>query len=255
MLTQQKISELLKLPIPLTVYDTAKSTNDLAKALAYDRDGEFCIIAREQSAGRGRMGRSFHSPNGGLYMSLVLRPDIHATEALTVTTTAALAVCRAIDTLLGVRCGIKWVNDVYLNGKKVCGILTESAVRPDGMLDFTVLGIGVNLVEPPGGFPEDIKARAGALFKLLPKNADNILAAGIINEFMALWQSRNAAGNISEYRERSILIGREVDVMRTADGEGVPATVIGIDDEYRLVVRYRDGNVEELFSGDASIKM
>lgn len=255
MLTEKKISELLKFKMPVAVYDKVDSTNGLAKSLADSQNGEFCIFAREQSAGRGRMGRSFHSPSGGLYMSIVLRPGIHASEALSITTVAALAVCRAIDMLAGVRCGIKWVNDVYLDGKKVCGILTESTVRPDGMIDFAVLGIGVNLVEPFGGFPEDIKDRAGALFKSLPENADNMLTASIINEFKALWQSQNAEDCINEYRERSFVVGREVNVMRTTDGESTAATVIGIDDEYRLLVKYSNGSVEALGSGDISIKI
>ena len=124
------------------------------------------LVAESQTAGRGRLGRSFHSPVGtGLYMSILLRPTFSAERALFITTAAAVAVCRAIEQETGLKPQIKWVNDIYLHEKKICGILTESSINFETKgLKWAVLGIGLNLSEPEGGFPEEIRSVAGALF-------------------------------------------------------------------------------------------
>ena len=186
-------------------------------------------------------------------MSLLLYPQIHASDALTITTTAATAVATAIDAIAGTRCEIKWVNDVYLRERKVCGILTESQISESGMLDFAVLGIGVNLVAPEGGFPDDISMRAGAVFDTLPHGAASELTAGIVNEFFRLYDSPHDVC-LQKYRERSNLIGREVDVMRVVDGTTTPAKVVAIDDSYALIVEFENGTKEALSSGEVSIR-
>lgn len=252
MISEQGILKYLAEPMDVRVYDELSSTNKTARELEPSLDGEALIIARRQSGGRGRMGRSFFSPEGGLYMSLLLRPKMSAAEAVKLTSAAAVAVSCAIDEIAGVRCGIKWVNDVYLDGRKVCGILTEAQIT-DGALSFAVLGIGVNLVPPKCGFPEEIKNRAGSVFDRIEADEDDRLAAGIVNEFMRMYRN-GAAEHLAEYRERSFLIGREVDVMRIADGECRPAVAVAIDDECRLVVRYADGSAEALGSGDVSVR-
>ncbi len=251
MITREAIEKHLEYPLIVRVYGELASTNHTARQLATTFGGEALIVARTQSGGRGRMGRSFFSPEGGLYMSLLLRPEMSPSEAITLTTAAAVAVCRVIDSMTGQRCEVKWVNDVYLRGRKVCGILSESEIA-DGKLSYAVLGIGVNLVPPEGGFPEDIKNRAGAVFDHIEKDADNALAAGIVNEFMRIY--KGGGSHLDEYRQRSFLIGREVDVMRIADGERRPATAVAIDDECRLIVRYHDGSEEALGSGDVSVR-
>lgn len=251
MINKDGISKYLDSQIAVLVHDELASTNKTARELASSLSGEALIVARRQSGGRGRMGRSFFSPEGGLYMSLLLRPEMSAEESVRLTTAAAVAVCRAVDAATGERCEIKWVNDVYLRGRKVCGILTEAQIT-GGKLAYAVVGIGVNLIPPEGGFPEDIKNRAGAVFDRIDGDADNRLAATIVNEFMRLY--KDGTEHLCEYRQRSFLIGREVDVMRIADGERRPATVIAVDDECRLVVRYPDGSAEALGSGDVSVR-
>ncbi len=255
MLTKEKISEYLDTPIRVEIFDLIESTNTYAKSLAESGcSDDVCIIARSQTSGRGRMGRSFFSPDGGLYMSLLLRRDLKAADAMRLTTAAAVAVARAIDAVAGVSCSIKWVNDIYLGGKKVCGILTEGKTMSDGMLDFAVVGIGVNLTAPTGGFPADIADRAGAVFETLPNDADNLIAARIINEFLRLIGG-SGEECLSEYRERSFIVGKEVDVISLPSGESKSAKAIGIDDDYRLIVRYDNGLTDVLSSGEVSIRM
>ncbi len=253
MLDEGIISEKLQVPIDVQIYDELASTNLTAREIAMCGDGcEKVIIARRQTSGRGRLGRRFHSELGGLYMSLLMYPQSSAQDALHITTAAAVAVARAIDRATGERCEIKWVNDVYLRGKKVCGILTEGQLGAD-RLDFAVLGIGINLTEPKGGFPSDIAARAGAVFDTLPSGADNAIAAEAINEFYRIYRNEGSS-YINEYRERSCLTGRTVDVMRVVDGDTTPATVIGIGDDFSLTVEYADGKREALTSGEVSVR-
>lgn len=253
MINPNIITSMLEYPLAVSVFDELASTNLTAREIARSGDRrEQVIIARRQTRGRGRLGRSFFSPNGGLYMSLLLFPNNSAHDALHITTAAAVAVARAIDRITNVKCEIKWVNDVYLNDKKICGILTEGQVSQSA-LDFAVLGIGVNLTAPDGGFPSDIVSRAGAVFDTLPPNADNEIAAMIVNEFYRLYNNPDTSF-INEYRERSNLIGRKVDVMRIADGEATPATVIDIADDFSLIVEYKNKRREALTSGEVSVR-
>ena len=254
MLTDKDIIKYLNEPIAVSVFEKLESTNTTAKEMA--RSGkEHIIIARSQSGGRGRLGRSFFSPDSGLYMSLLFYPSPEICDASLITSAAAVAVARAIDRIANVRCQIKWVNDIYLAGKKVCGILTEGQLCPSGGFEYAVLGIGINLTAPKDGFPEEIADRAGAVFEVLPSNADNILAATVINEFMSLYKNGlKRQGFLDEYRTRSCVIGRVVNVMHVVDGESIQAEAIGIDNDCRLIVRYSDGTSESLVSGDVTLK-
>lgn len=254
MINEKVIRASLEVTLEVSVFDELASTNLTAREIALSGDKrEQVIIARRQTSGRGRLGRSFFSEGGGLYMSLLLYPQKNAQDALRITTAAAVAVARAIDRVADARCEIKWVNDVYLRGKKICGILTEAQIGTSGTLDFAVLGIGINLIEPTGGFPSDIVSRAGAVFDALPEDADNAMAAEVINEFYRIYNNANAS-YIGEYRERSNLTGREVDVMRVVDGDTTPARVIGIDDDFSLIVEYEGGKREALSSGEVSVR-
>ncbi len=254
MIRAEKISKLLTEPIAVTVFETLESTNRTAREFAAGKR-EHLIIARSQSGGRGRLGRSFFSPDGGLYMSLLIYPKSDISDVSLITSAAAVAVCRAIEAVADVKCEIKWVNDIYIKEKKVCGILTEGQIRPDGTLDCAILGIGVNLVPPTGGFPDDISSRAGAVFRELPQDIDNILAAAIINEFMKMYRfGLDKSLFLDEYRLRSLVIGREVNVMRIVGGEMQSATALKVDDNCRLVVRYENGTEEALESGDVTIR-
>ena len=168
-LTVQSVSRFLDtdMPVYLQVQTEVTSTNTLLKAQAEQGAPEGTVlIAESQTAGKGRLGRHFTSPPGtGIYFSLLLRPHCTAEKSLFITTTAAVAVCEAIEQVTGLNPQIKWVNDVYLNEKKVCGILTEASVDfENGGLNWAVLGIGINIAVPEEGFPEEIRSIAGAIF-------------------------------------------------------------------------------------------
>ncbi len=235
---------------------TATSTNALVRDVAREGEKEgYLLIAEGQTAGRGRLGRSFFSPAGsGIYMSLLLRPQNRSPEAsLRITTTAAVALCRALEEISDLTPQIKWVNDIYLNGKKVCGILTEGALSPlDNSLDFAVLGIGINVYTPDGGFPADIENIAGALFENKKQDTKNRLIAAFLNAFFKEYPTPSAAC-ADEYRKRNLAIGKNVLLIR---GENqIPAKVIDIDGDCRLIVEYPDGAKGIYASGEISLRM
>ncbi len=240
-------------------YEHLPSTNTTARELAKEGapDGTV-IIAHKQSAGRGRLQRTFFSPEGtGLYMSVIVRRELPATDALRLTTMAAVATAQAIEKMIGRKTGIKWVNDIYLDGKKVCGILTEGSILPgEKKLQYAVIGIGVNITPPEGGFPPEIAHIAGAILPSVDdaERARSSLAAGILNGLMTLLDRDDRNACLDEYRRRSILQNREITVHR-ADGSTSLATALDVDDDYRLLVRYEDGKEELLDSGEVSIKL
>lgn len=236
------------------------STNLLVRERAASGEAEgLVVVAASQSAGRGRMGRSFFSPDGsGLYFSVLLRPRADATASLAVTTAAAVAVCRAIGDVFGIDAGIKWVNDVFVGSRKVCGILTEAAMCAEtGALDYAVLGIGINVYEPAHGFPPEIAGIAGAL---LPgadprPNARNALLAAVLTEFFALYDRLGENAHIDEYRARSIALGRRVTVTSLAGGGEREAVVEEITDDASLMLRFDDGSCETLTSGEIRVRI
>ncbi|MBQ6315668.1 MAG: biotin--[Mogibacterium sp.] len=248
--------------IRLEVFDSIDSTNNVCrdKAALGEKDG-FVAVAANQTQGRGRRGRSFYSPdNTGLYMSILLRPSgFDARQALRFTTMAAVAVSEAIEEISGKPAGIKWVNDIYMNGLKVCGILTEASFDLEsGNLDYAVVGIGINVFEPEGGFPEDIRNIAGAVFTgddSQGANARASLAAEIIRRFFGYYEGRSSgsADYINKYRARCIVIGRDITVL-SAGASPASAHALDIDDECGLIVRYEDGRTETLRSGEISIR-
>lgn len=257
--------------LELLVFSTVSSTNSVVK----ERAGNGCaeglvVISNEQTEGRGRRGRSFFSPDGtGVYLSLLLRPkQFTAEQATKITTMAAVAMCEAIEEVSGEQALIKWVNDIYVHGKKVCGILTEASFDMEsGLLDYAVLGVGVNVYKPREGFPEEIRERAGAVFENTGDDRKNRLVAAFLNRFMEYYEAKNSvAGNqanaeavagandyIKKYRERSLAIGQEIVVL--SGNQSRNATAYGVDEECRLLVRYEDGETESLSSGEISIRL
>ncbi|MCR5815411.1 MAG: biotin--[acetyl-CoA-carboxylase] ligase [Ruminococcus sp.] len=244
--------------LKVDVRQTVTSTNDLLKQLAVNGEpAGYILIASEQTAGKGRFGRKFYSPNGsGLYISMLLRPDMKAEDSLFITTSAAVAVCRAIESVTGgrIRPMIKWVNDIFVNRKKVCGILTEAAVSfESGMLDYAVLGIGINITAPEGDFPEEIKDIATSLFGDMEQdNIRNRLAAELIRELEKLMADPLDKAYLEDYKRRQMLIDHDIIVIK--NDQRRPARALGIDKRARLGVRYEDGSTETLISGEVSIK-
>ena len=212
-------------------------------------------IAAEQTGGRGRKGRSFYSPQGtGVYVSLLLKPKIAPDDATLITTTAAVAVCHAVETLSGETATIKWVNDVFLRGKKVCGILTEGSFDMEsGQFDYAILGAGINVYEPSGGFPKEIREIAGSVLRSPAPDAKNRVIAEYLNRFLPLYRKLGSAETNADYRRRSFVLGKMVNVL---SGERVtPARALDVDDHCRLVVEYEDGHREALSSGEISVKL
>ena len=207
------------------------------------------------SGGRGRRGRSFASPPGtGLYLSKVLRRALPMQNAVLVTSAAAVAVCRAIQAVSGKRLEIKWVNDLYFCGKKCCGILTEAAADVEsGGLDHLVVGIGLNLYEPEGGWPEALAPIATAVFA--PGETVNRcrLAAAVADELLALCGALPDIPFMEEYRARNLVPGRDVLILQ--NGESRPAHALAITDDGRLRVRLPDGGEETLSFGEISIRL
>ncbi len=258
-LTPQGVRRLLTGPArscAIDVRDTVTSTNTVLKAIAEQGGAEgMALIAQQQTQGKGRLGRTFLSPKGtGLYISILLRPKFSAEESLSVTTAAAVAVAEAIDSITGRHAMIKWVNDVYLQGRKVCGILTEASVDfENGGLHYAIVGIGVNIQEPPGGFAPEIRDVAGALYQgEVPSGVRVRLAAEILNRFFGFYEHLTQRTFMEAYRQRSLLTGIEVTFTQ---GDRVhEGLVLGVDDEARLQVRLPSGE-EKLFSaGEVNIK-
>lgn len=213
------------------------------------------VLADSQSHGRGRLGRSFHSPVGsGLYMSVLLRPRFSADASLRITTAAAVAVAEAIEELTGRKPSIKWVNDILLDGKKVGGILTEGALTEDGAgLRYAVLGIGVNLTPPHNSFPKELEGIAGAIGDDASKELRDRLADVIMTRFFGYYATLETCPPIIPYRKRLAFLGMSVRVLR--GGEEFIAVAEDIDSDFRLILRLPDGRLEALSCGEISIKL
>ena len=242
--------------LDLRVFDSVDSTNLVLRKLANEGAAEgTVVIAAEQTGGRGRKGRSFYSPQGtGVYVSLLLKPKIAPDDATLITTTAAVAVCEAVEALSGEPAGIKWVNDVFLRGKKVCGILTEGSFDMEsGQFEYAILGTGINVFEPSGGFPEEIREVAGSVLTSPAPDAKNRVIAEYLNRFLPLYRQLGAATTNAEYRRRSFVLGKMVNVLA---GESItPARAIDVDDHCRLIVEFADGHREALSSGEISVRV
>ena len=240
--------------ISLEVLPSVDSTNNYLKLKAPDAPSWHAVIAGSQTAGRGRMGRSFVSPAGtGIYLSVLVRPDLPAQQAVRLTTASAVAACLAIEECTDSQAQIKWVNDVYVNGKKTCGILTEASIDLEsGGLDWAVMGIGFNVYEPDGGFPEEIRNVAGAVSGERVRDLRSRIAASFLKHYYDIVELGGLSGFAEEYRRRSFVIGKRVNVLRS--GTSTPAKALDVDDECRLIVEYDDGSREALSSGEVSVR-
>lgn len=245
--------------LDIEVYKSIDSTNTRLKNMAVEGAKEWKIlVSEEQTKGKGRMNRSFYSPSGtGVYMSILLRPDTNSKESLFITTMAAVAVADAIENVMGINAGIKWVNDIYCNGKKVCGILTEAAMDLEtGKLDYAVLGIGINIKTPEGGFPEEIKNTVTSLCDEKLEYVEDLrckIVANVINNISEFYENLEKHFFMKTYREKSILIGKEVYIL--GDEKREMMMVEDVDDNAYLVVRHKDGKIERLFSGEVSVRL
>ena len=239
------------------VRSSVTSTNALVKENAAKGEKEgLILIADHQTQGRGRYGRTFFSPDGsGVYFSILLRPQMRADDAPSLTTLAAVAVARGIEKVFADLVEIKWVNDLFFNGKKICGILTEGSfdMETNGM-EYVVVGIGINVYEPQGGFPVELESIAGSLAhqKEIKKDNRNRLVAECINYFFEYYYNFSRKKYLDDYRKRSMILGKQIEVIK---GEAYQlAKAVDIDAECRLLVEYPDGKQELLSSGEVRIR-
>lgn len=240
----------------IRIFTSLPSTNTTAKEMAScgAPEGTICI-ADAQTHGRGRMGRQFFSPGGsGIYMSIILRPAFSPSESLLITTIAAVAVCDAIEEICACTPKIKWVNDVYISDKKVAGILTEAVFSNDNhKIEYAVLGIGLNLKAPEEGFPKQIHKIAGAVLNAEETCSRNKMIALILKHFYKYYLAFENKSFIKAYKNRDYLAGKEVIVTR---GDSVyDALVKGINEDLSLKIEKANGLIENLSSGEVSIKL
>ena len=217
------------------------------------------IIANEQEKGRGRLGRTFFSPKDtGLYMSLIIKPNFNIESITLLTTMVSVSLATVFEKITGKKCQIKWVNDIYLEGKKICGILTEGVTNFEtGQIDHVILGIGVNC------FTETFEETAGPNAGSLSENvfSRNLLAASIILECQKLLiemadydltnPSQLQMKRLETYREKSLLIGKEIIILNTSK----TATAMSIGTDGSLIVKYPNGEIEQISSGEVSVRL
>ena len=251
MLRKQSILKRLNNDINLILLNQVDSTNSYAKR---DNRNEYpkVVIAKKQTGGRGRLGRSFISKKGGLYLSYVTDTLGADFNAGLITACAAVAAAKAIDEVCGIECGIKWVNDIYINNKKVCGILTEGFFTNNNTLpDKIIIGIGINITR--NFATKEIKNIATALNKECKKKIDiNTLAACIINNLEDGLKNIDKLEFLDGYRNKSIVVGKEIKILQNNDC--YVAKALRIEDDCSLTVM-QNGIEKNINFGEISIKI
>lgn len=234
--------------IELIHLNSVDSTNNEAKRLiAAGRKDAFLTVANEQTNGRGRQGKSFYSPKDtGIYMSLAYRPAGEIRDSVYITAAAAVCVCKAIERLTDKLPEIKWVNDVYVDNKKICGILTEAMSDPQGNY-WVIVGIGINVSTV--SFPADAE-NAGSLNVKIDKAA---LVDEITGCLLSAIAADNGFGFINYYRSHSLVLGKKIKTLQNEQTE--LAKAVAIDDNCALIVETEDGKLKTLRSGEISLRI
>lgn len=237
----------------LQYFDTIDSTNTRAKLLAAQGAPHGTIlIADHQTGGRGRLGRTFLSPAGtGVYMSVILRPGCPPSQLMHLTCAAAVAACDAVEGAVGFRPGIKWTNDLVHNGRKLAGILTELGMGASSLVDWAVIGIGINCLQRAEDFDPAIRSFAGSLAMFAPCDRARV-AAAMIDALLGIDLSRKEA-IMACYRRDCITLGREVSLLR-ADEKPRHGRAVDIDADGALIVEFAPNVVEIINSGEISIR-
>ena len=262
-LSAAAISALLPAPRPgrgeILCLETVDSTNTYLKKLAAEgAPAGTVVLAHQQTGGRGRRERQFLSPPGGLYLSILLRPDCPPAQAVDLTAWTAVAACDAVEAQCGARPGVKWTNDLLLRGRKLAGILTEMGVEGEsGALQYIVAGIGINLRQSRADL------QAAGLGEIATSLAAEGLDAGLDRcalaarliaalDGMAGQFPAQRARWLARYRADCVTVGRPVLILR--GGQSVPALALAVEDDFSLRVRYADGREERVFSGEVSVR-
>lgn len=253
-MSEEYISYMINNKFPVYYYKSISSTNTEAKRLAETGVKEALVVAEKQSEGKGRFGRRFVTKEGsGVYMSLLLRPQIPIRNLELITACTAVYVCKVIEELYGVHAGIKWVNDIFYNNRKLCGILTESSVNMEAFnVEYIIIGIGINLLRlPEEAGMSDIAVSLEEISENTHSRAEVISA--LVNKFKSYESDLFNKTFLSEYKERQIVLNRKVKVIRGRDTYNVVA--IDIEDDGSLTVIHEDGKKESINSGEVSLKL
>lgn len=238
-------------------FDSIDSTNTRAKIMALQGAPHGTVlIADSQTGGRGRLGRSFHSPAGsGIYLSVILRPQCHASELMHLTCATGVAMCDAVESACSLRPGIKWTNDLVIGKRKLGGILTELSLESNGFAAFAVVGIGINCNQNTSDFPNDIQSIATSLSMETgnPISRPSVISAMITHlEIMSRCLLTQKHRIMERYRCDCITVGQEISVVC---GRNIRhGTALSIDDDGALLVRFADGHTECVNSGEVSIR-
>ena len=240
----------------LLYYDEIGSTNTELKALARAGAPEgTALIARRQTGGRGRLGRSFHSRDGGIYLSLLLRPECPPDKLMHLTCAVAVAMCDAVESACALRPGIKWTNDLVHGDRKLGGILTELGFGPDGNVSWCVLGIGINCTQKEEDFPPELRCMATSVCEVTQQTVPPaLLAARMLEHLHALSHTllTEREAILERYRKDCITLGRQISLVR---GDTVRhGTALDITDTGALTVRFPDGHLEDIGSGEVSVR-
>ncbi len=242
--------------IPIHIYKSVTSTNNEAKiAVLNNAIHGTVIISDEQTNGRGRLGRDFFSPpKSGIYMSIILKPKLNISNSVLITTAAAVAVCFCIDMFSNKQAKIKWVNDIYIDNKKVCGILTEAITDfESGNVESVVIGIGLNVTTKENSFPSELKTIAGAILNSDGSfNTRNMLASEIINKVLTMCENLEDRSFLEIYKERSMILGQNI--LYKKNGECIEGHAKDIDENGGLLVILNDGQSVILNSGEITVR-
>ena len=238
-------------------FDSIGSTNDEARILAKNGAPHGTVlVADHQTGGHGRMGRSFHSPEGvGIYMTMILRPNCAPGDLMHLTCATAVAMCEAVENATGLRPGIKWTNDLVCGKRKLGGILTALGLTPKGMVDFAIIGIGINCCQKDGDFPEEIRDMAGSLSMVTGKEIDRAKVAAAMMDALYQMDKTLLSGvdaMLDSYRRDCVTLSQDVVLVRGEEKRYGHA--VDIDAAGALVVKFQDGTLEAVNSGEVSVR-
>lgn len=237
----------------IILLDTVDSTNDCAKDLAKQGAAHgTAVMAKSQTAGRGRMGRSFLSPEGGLYLSVILRPRERAEALMALTAVLAAAACDAIEEVCGIRPGIKWINDLVLGGKKLAGVLTELSLTSDGYVDYAICGIGLNCNGELAELSPPVREIATSILAETGEKTDMpALAKAICRHWVAACDTLEDPAHMEAYRENCVTLGKTV---RVLGAEVYTAIALNVGNDGALTVQTEDGQTHRVFTGEVSVR-
>lgn len=247
--------------VKIKFFDVIDSTNTQAKRELAEKDGKSLhktvFVAARQTSGRGRLGRPFYSPEeSGIYLSIVYA-DGNITKPAVITASAGVAVARALKKIYNADAKIKWVNDIFVDGKKVCGILTEGVANFEtGMIDAAIVGIGINITTNKNQ-PEELKNIAGSVISSEKNRKQAELCAEVINEFLLILDggAEEIKKSMQEYKTRSFLVGKEIEIspVINTDDKNYKCIVQDVTEDAKLVVKLKNGEIKILDSGEVSI--